>query len=487
VRVIGPTGRATTLPPGSRDDPLDGAYISPDGSRVATVRRTRVTLWRSQRPWTAPAQRVGELLHGDGVTAVTFSADSTLVATASSDGVARVWEASTGGLVAALTGHTAGVEALAFSAHGRFLATVADDLTVRLWDLGAERTLRLDHGADALAATPAGARVAVVEGGGALRLWDVSSRVARTFVLRPQGAAGDDVGAAATVPDLHPTSVAITHDGASAFVGYASPDGTTGRAALLDLASGRDRLQFDVGGPVQQVSIAGDGRFAVIVHATGTSTGAVVWDLRAAGGARRAWRVPVGDDEGLTDAAFSPDGRHLLVTTVFGAARVFDLATQAQVRALTRGRADSPGPEAFYRGVFSPDGKTVAVAGSRDVRLWDVRSGAERGFRLAGHTSVLKSVAYDTSGRRIMTASADGTTRVWDARDGTVLAVLDRHAGGVNDAAFLRDGRIVSAGEDRTVRVYPCPTCAAAATLPRLARGQVTRGLSARERAEFAG
>jgi WD40 repeat protein len=127
------------------------------------------------------------------------------------------------------------------------------------------------------------------------------------------------------------------------------------------------------------------------------------------------------------------------------------------------------------------------VAGSRDVRLWDVRSGAERDFRLAGHTSVLTSVAYAASGRRIVTASADGTTRVWDARDGTILAVLDRHAGAVNDAAFLSDGRIVSAGEDRTVRAYPCPTCAPASTLLAEARRQVTRGLSARERAEFAG
>src|SRR5204863_9319379 len=129
-----------------------------------------------------------------------------------------------------------------------------------------------------------------------------------------------------------------------------------------------------------------------------------------------------------------------LVTSVFGAAGIYDVATLELERSLADGRADAADSEAFYRGVFSPDGSTVAVAGSRDVRLWDARSGAERAFRLTGHESVLRSVAYDRGGQRIVTAGADGTTRVWDARDGTMLALLRRHAGVVNGAAFLPNG-----------------------------------------------
>jgi WD40 repeat protein len=66
---------------------------------------------------------------------VTFSPDDTLIATASDDTTARIWDTTTGQPRTALIGHTSGVNALAFSPDGTLIATASADGTMRLWDV----------------------------------------------------------------------------------------------------------------------------------------------------------------------------------------------------------------------------------------------------------------------------------------------------------------------------------------------------------------
>lgn len=497
VRVVSRNGATAVLPPGTQTEPVGDVTISPDGSRVATVHEATVELWGSRRPWRAPARRIATFSHTDGVTAVTFSPDSRLVGTASTDGTGRVWEAATGDLVAELRGHAAGVESLAFGSSGRYVATLGEDLSIRLWDLGAERTLRGAREVLGIAAARSVSQVAIAEDGGGLRLWDTHDRrapaleprelvkkAAPTRHRRIAPTRGGRAGAVGRTPDMHPTSLAFTGDDRSLLVGYMTPDRSTGRAELLAAATGVVRARIDNSGAVLKVAVDRAGRVAAIVNETDAGMGVAVWRLRE-GGASRPWHVPLAERQRSTNVAFSPDGRQLLVTSVFGSARLFDIRTRKLLRVLASGSAARPGPEAFYAAAFSPDGETIAVAGSRDVRLWDVASGSERLPRLSGHTSVLGSVAYSADGRRVLTASSDGTTRVWDAKTGAMLSVLSRHAGRVNHAAFLSDGSIVSGGEDRTVRVYRCETCGPVKELLRRARRQVTRDLTKGERNAF--
>ena len=497
VRVVGASGAEMLLPPGSPADRVKGAYISPNGARVLSIRDSAIELWSSRRAWKAPPRRVAELPHSEGVNGAAFSGDGSLVGTASTDGTARVWESATGDLVAELRGHTAAVEWLAFSSSGRFVTTVAEDLTVRLWDLGDEITVRLPKAInEVVVADATGSRIAVLEDGGALKFLDTGRGVrvrgstpaskdsapARSPGTPPAGDSG-----AFSAEDLHPTSAALAAGARSLLVGYSTPDSGGGRAALVDPASGRVRTAIDRDGAVDHVAISPDASLAAIVRELPEDSNARVelWELRRAGEARLRGRLQIGDEEKPTDVAFSRDGRRLLVTTLYGGAFIFDAVSLEKLRTLARGSAARPGSESFYRAASSPDGTTVAVAGSLDVRLWNSRTGEERPFRLSGHTSLLRSIAYSRDGRRIVTASADGTTRVWDARTGTTLGVLSRHAGRVNTAAFLPNGSIVSGGEDRAVRVYPCATCQPVDRLLELARTHVTRELSRHERAEF--
>ena len=69
---------------------------------------------------------------------VEFSADGQYLATASQDGKARLWDATTGELLLTLLGYEDGLAHAAFSADGQILATANGDGTARLYLLPVE-------------------------------------------------------------------------------------------------------------------------------------------------------------------------------------------------------------------------------------------------------------------------------------------------------------------------------------------------------------
>jgi WD40 repeat protein len=97
---------------------------------------------------------------------------------------------------------------------------------------------------------------------------------------------------------------------------------------------------------------------------------------------------------------------------------------------------------------FSPDGRT-AVTASPDgtARLWDARTGAPRGAPLR-HDGGVMQAAFSPNSRQVITASLDRTARLWEVDSGRPRGAPLRLRGPVRSVAFSPDGQTVLTGSN---------------------------------------
>jgi WD40 repeat protein len=90
-------------------------------------------------------------------------------------------------------------------------------------------------------------------------------------------------------------------------------------------------------------------------------------------------------------------------------------------------------------------GGTALVTASADgaLRLWDAATGAEI-RRFEGHTGRISSIALTPDGTTLVSSSRDGTIRVWDVASGTARQVFQAQEAQV--AAISPDGARVAGG-----------------------------------------
>jgi WD40 repeat protein len=115
---------------------------------------------------------------------------------------------------------------------------------------------------------------------------------------------------------------------------------------------------------------------------------------------------------------------------------------------------ESPKPQrlraSFGAGVkdlrFSPDNRTLAVAGSsRTVRLFNIGSGVEQrpGLR---HDNIVNSLAFSPDGRLLATAGSDRSLRVWDLKSREPARAPIRREVEFVRVQFSPDGSFILAG-----------------------------------------
>src|SRR5262249_47519165 len=125
---------------------------------------------------------------------------------------------------------------------------------------------------------------------------------------------------------------------------------------------------------------------------------------------------------------------------------------------------DQSGGDASTAVLLALEALPDKAAGNDRPRVPEAQFQLDRAFlanqeqALLAHQAGVGGAAFSADGSRVVTASLDGTARVWEAATGKELARLV-HNDRVWTAAFSVDGaRIVTASDDKTARVWEAAT-----------------------------
>lgn len=108
----------------------------------------------------------------------------------------------------------------------------------------------------------------------------------------------------------------------------------------------------------------------------------------------------------------------------------------------------------IYAVAFSPDGVLIA-SGDRAAGLvvWEADTGRQY-LDLTDHKGAINSIAWRDDSNVFASASDDGTVKMWDIIGGKAIKSINAHNGGATSVAFDHEGRLVTAGKDRLVKLW---------------------------------
>lgn len=374
-----------------------------------------------------------------------------------------------------LRGHTGAILHATFSADGALVMTGSRDGTARVWDVDPpavpaiyhpDRVTGIGYEKGRLLTCSKDVLHIREEGGRAVKEIQLFSPLVWWGHGEGRVAVSCKDEFAAVLYDLEGRELArLKHDGIMNGV-EVSPKGdvvvsfSADRSAKLWDARGRQCAKLDHPQGVGSAAFSADGS---LVLTTADDRQARVWTSQ--GRLRATFAVP----EEIWYCLFSPRGDRIVGIPVKDAEPPVWTAEGKLVAQL----AGHEGP--VHAAVFSPEGDAIVTA-SKDgtARLWDADG---RPGPVLAHGDVVHRGAFLPGGKGVVTTCKDGTVRHWD-RDGRLLAVMRGHVKSVWFVECTADGgTVATASEDTTVRLWPLRRD----DLLRLAKERMVRDLTPEE------
>ncbi len=380
--------------------------------------------------------------------------------------------------------HLDSVRSVAFSADGKTLVSGGDDGVIRLWDPATGRaikTIRPDHTVFAVAVAPDG-RIAAACVDRAARLWDADSALIETLK------SDDWLTAIAFAPDgrlAYGGDSAILRLGKDALAGHRgrvnavafSKDGllaSAGDDGTVRLWREKPVILTGHQGYVLALAFSPDGK---TLATAGRDQTVRLWPV--AGGAPRILK---GHERDVTGVAWARGGKALVSSSLDRTLRLWDVEKGTELAVVeTRSAMSSvavsdtliagggldrkirlydaatleerltfPTHEGAVYAIAFLDGGVLTAGADDSARRWDATGKQVALLRSHGKTVL----AAATDGKRVATAGDDAEVHVWTDDPKRPSLKLRGHTGWIESIAFLPDGRLVSAGYDRTVRIW---------------------------------
>jgi len=231
--------------------------------------------------------------------------------------------------------------------------------------------------------------------------------------------------------------------------------GTGGILRIEELASGLEILQEKFASDNSpSLALSPDG--STIAVATGANTGKFyLWKWQS--GEQPRELKTSGTDRTYAELAFSPDGTQLAGSLAHAdhPIQIWEVASGKLLHRLAL-----PEPKTYVRGamVYSPDGKTLAVPGYRNdssaavaIHFWNPVTGKYQGqMDVAGGGHLAMS-----ADGRFLAVGGDTGARVWKWPSREEIEPNDAvHRSSVGRVATTKNGEVVTASDDGTIRVW---------------------------------
>lgn len=320
-----------------------------------------------------------------------------LVATASRDGTARLWSVESGECLRILSGHADAVVDVDFAPSGSTVLTASKDRTARLWTVETgDCAAKLEgHTAPVVRAAfaPSGAQVVTASQDHTARVWMFDGTC--TQVLDKHLGA---VVNACFSPDGSRIITASTDCSTRIW------DPTFGDCLLTLKGPGGGIVVAKISPDSSQILSAAIGTQGVVVH--DAATGAVLQKLA--------------EGQPVHDAAFSPDGCHIMAACCDWKVRIWSTATFKCLQEL-------PHEGQVLSSTFSADGSfAVTVCADLTALVWRVATG-ELVHSFVGHSGPVTTASFSPDSTRLVTGSEDCCGRVWDVVSGKCAVLLLGH------------------------------------------------------------
>jgi WD40 repeat protein len=435
---------------------INGVAFSPDGRRIVSGSTDNtIRLWDVE---TGKELKRFEEHQAGGVAGVAYSLDGRFILSGGATKGVRLWDVETGKEVRSFEGHTMQVPSVAFSPDGKRALSGSLDKTVRLWDVETGKELhRFDGHRDfvwSVAFSPDG-RYAVSGSGGVFRDGQVIAGrdwTVRLWRLPDPPPPEEKVGEVWHVPTpgFDCFRIQFSPDGRRFLLGGGDKNNSV---RIGDTATGAT-LRTVGAGHLDGV-FTPDSRMVLTFHGQGAMK---LWDVADGKEIRRF----EGQPSGYVEADISPDGSRIVSAGMDGKVRIWDLNTGKALFVMDAYTPVRLGAT-FCGAKFTHDGRQVISYCSGDpvIRIWEPQTGKrvrelegqERGWRVVGTLPGDRIVTFRTTLR--MGASA----AVRDLRTGKELLQIPL---GETDSyaphALLRDGRLLTAHTDRTLRLWSLDT-----------------------------
>lgn len=394
------------------------AKYSPDSKMIATA-----SFDNTAKLWNADGKELKTLTgHKKAVVDISFSPDGKTIATASKDKTVKLWNQE-GKPLRTLKGHDDFVWSVSFSPDGKSIATASADNTVKLWTINGQFIKDLSDDKDKhkgqvyrVRFSPDGERIATASADKTVKIWDAQGNLLNTFT---------------------------GHKDQILSVSF-SPDGKILASASLDkkvilwniITKKKVTLIEDVVVP-RDVAFNPNGQTIATAHQDGKIK---LWRIRDG----LLLEVLAAHEGRVNSIDFNNDGTILASASQDKAVKIW-----RQNKWLTSFVGHS---EPIYSVDIKPKDNMLATAsGDQTVKLWNLQG--QKLKTLTVHQAPVASVSFSSNGKMIVTGSNDDTVKLGSWKN-QALKTLTTHTDSVTSVSFNPESaEIASASRDKTVKI----------------------------------